>query len=144
MTDSEWVELVRFQNAEGAWLDGCLTRGENFGSERATVVLLHGKGGNFYSGLSRFLPPLLKPHGIDSLTINMRSHDLAYSRRGGADAPGAPLRADGGMWERLSKGHLDVQAAVEVAHDLTSCRAGLPTEQLKSPVLRSTGNLCSG
>lgn len=104
------VELVRFENAAGEPLDGALYLPE--GRTRAAAVLVHGKGGNFYSGPSCALPPHLAAGGVATLACNMVCHDLAYSRPddGGA-APGTPPQANGGMWERISEGHHDLAAA---------------------------------
>jgi alpha/beta superfamily hydrolase len=65
---------------------------------------VHGKGSSVLSGPSRFLPPLLP--GIAHLAVNMRCHDLAYTV--GTD----DWAVDGGMWEDLSTGHLDLAAGV--------------------------------
>jgi hypothetical protein len=71
---------------------------------RVGVLHVHGKGSSVLSGPSRFLPPLLP--GIAHLAVNMRCHDLAYTV--GTD----DWAVDGGMWEDLSTGHLDLAAGV--------------------------------
>ena len=77
------------------------------------MLHVHGKGGNFYSGPPRTLPPLIVPDRFVHLSLNLRCHDLAYSRLGNAAgiAPGAGA-ADGGMWERLDEGAPDIEAGV--------------------------------
>lgn len=93
------------------------------------VVHIHGKGGNFYSGTSRFLPENGTGGDILHLSLNMRCHDLGYSR---ADVPysdledgGRYIHVDGGFWEDLAVGHLDLRAAVAHAHDLGAKRVVL-------------------
>ncbi|MBY3555737.1 alpha/beta fold hydrolase [Modestobacter lapidis] len=93
------------------------------GAAEAAVLHVHGKGGNFYSGPPRVLPPLIAPDRFVHLSLNLRCHDLAYSRLGDAAgiAPG-PGAAYGGMWERLDEGAADLDAGVRWLHDHT----GLP------------------
>jgi pimeloyl-ACP methyl ester carboxylesterase len=86
------------------------------------LVFVHGKGENFYSGPARWTPPRLTPHGYPCLALNMRCHDLGYTR---ADIPFRGVETteclmDGGAWERLAEGKLDVAAAVAYlrAHDV--------------------------
>lgn len=110
------LELVTIEASDGFWLDAALYAGERGGP---AVVLLHGKTQNFYSGPSRFLPPVLAAAGYTCLALNMRCHDLGYTRD---DLPYAnidQLAADrqcqlaGGAWEHLESGHLDVGAGVD-------------------------------
>jgi pimeloyl-ACP methyl ester carboxylesterase len=42
---------------------------------RASALLMHGNGMNFYSGALRFLPPALLDRGIASLAYNRHGHD---------------------------------------------------------------------
>ena len=42
---------------------------------RASALLMHGNGMNFYSGALRFLPPALLARGIASLAYNRHGHD---------------------------------------------------------------------
>jgi len=42
----------------------------------AGVLMVHGYGGNFYSGIMSFLPEALAEHGFTTLALNMRDHDL--------------------------------------------------------------------
>lgn len=80
----------------------------------ASLLHVHGKGGNFYSGPGRFIPAIRRADPVVQLSINMRCHDLGYTRedlpydefvQGGA-------RVDGGMWEDLSAGWRDLDAGV--------------------------------
>lgn len=56
-------------------LDGLLYRpaGEPNG---VSVLILHGNCMNFYTGPSRFLPPVLTANGFTCLTFNRRGHDI--------------------------------------------------------------------
>jgi pimeloyl-ACP methyl ester carboxylesterase len=45
------------------------------GVARASALLMHGNGMNFYSGALRFLPPRLLEHGVASLAYNRHGHD---------------------------------------------------------------------
>jgi pimeloyl-ACP methyl ester carboxylesterase len=45
------------------------------GASRASALLMHGNGMNFYSGALRFLPPALLERGIASLAYNRHGHD---------------------------------------------------------------------
>jgi pimeloyl-ACP methyl ester carboxylesterase len=42
---------------------------------RAGVVVVHGYGGNFYSGVSGHLAPALAERGFAALAVNLRDHD---------------------------------------------------------------------
>lgn len=95
------VELVELRRADGVPIDA-LWYGA--GSTRIGVLHVHGKGSSLLSGPSRFLPPLLP--GACHLAINMRCHDLGYTV--GTD----DYAVEGGMWEDLDTGHLDLAAGV--------------------------------
>jgi pimeloyl-ACP methyl ester carboxylesterase len=47
---------------------------------RAAVMLMHGNGGNFYSGPVRFLPRYLVPRGYACFAFNRRGHDTLTCR----------------------------------------------------------------
>jgi pimeloyl-ACP methyl ester carboxylesterase len=95
------TELVELRRDDGHPIDALW-----YGADGARLGMLHvhGKGSSVLSGPSRFLPPLLP--GIAHLAVNMRCHDLAYTV--GTD----DWAVDGGMWEDLSTGHLDLAAGV--------------------------------
>lgn len=106
------MELVEVDTADGRRLEGLLHEPPQ--RAHANLLLLHGKGGNCYSGICRFLPPRLAAAGVRTLALNMRSHDLGYTR---LDVPFVDLEVgrastDGGMWEDLSVGERDVAAGV--------------------------------
>ena len=106
------VELIEVDTSDERRLEGFLY--EPSARPSASVLLLHGKGGNAYSGASRFLPPLLAAAGVRCLALNMRCHDLGYTRM---DTPFVDLEhgdalVDGGMWEDLTLGKLDVAAGI--------------------------------
>lgn len=110
---SRWTaELVELVANDGRCLEGFLH--ETSGPAKASILLLHGKGANCYSGVCRFLPPALTRAGFRVLALNMRSHDLGYTR---LDVPFVDLEdgraaVDGGMWEDLDVGDLDVDAGI--------------------------------
>lgn len=95
------VELVELRRDDGHPIDALWYPADD---PRVAVLHVHGKGSSVLSGPSRFLPPLLP--GIAHLAVNMRCHDLAYTV--GTD----DWAVDGGMWEDLSTGHLDLAAGV--------------------------------
>jgi pimeloyl-ACP methyl ester carboxylesterase len=105
--------LVELSAADGTPLTGLLYAPPDPAAARAAVLHVHGKGGNFYSGPSRTLPPLVGPDRFVHLALNLRCHDLAYSRPDGpSGSPTGPAAADGGMWERLDDGAADIEAGV--------------------------------
>src|SRR5579875_1352246 len=86
----------------------------------ASVLYLHGKGGNFYSGPPRFVPDRCSARRLRQLALNMRAHDLGYTRD---DVPYIDLAEggavpDGGFWERLSQGWEDVDCGVAYLRSL--------------------------
>jgi pimeloyl-ACP methyl ester carboxylesterase len=111
------LRVVDVQAADGRRLDGLL--GCPPGAVVASVVVLHGKGGNCMSGPSRVLLEGLSD-AFRVLSLNMRCHDLAYTRQ---DLPGVDFHAgdpslpDGGAWEDLAAGPLDVAAGVGFLRD---------------------------
>lgn len=112
---SAWpVEFVEVDSADGRRLEGL--RYEPSGDVSCQMLLLHGKGGNCYSGVCRFVPPALTAIGVRTLALNMRCHDLGYTRY---DVPFVDIeeghaQVDGGMWEEPEIGRLDVQAGLGV------------------------------
>lgn len=69
------TELVKLKTADGVWLNGAV-RELHPNRTDAGVVMVHGYGGNFYSGTMSFLPEALAGHGYTTLALNMRDHDL--------------------------------------------------------------------
>lgn len=65
---------------------------------RAAVMLMHGNGGNFYSGPVRFLPGHLVPRGYACFAFNRRGHDTLTTRtrepEGNAFQTAAQAKAD--------------------------------------------------
>jgi hypothetical protein len=114
--------LVDVPAEDGSLLQGVVSAPRQ-GGATAAVLHVHGKGGNFYSGPPRTLPPLIAPDRTVHLSLNLRCHDLAYSRLGNAAgiATGAGA-AHGGMWESLDEGAPDIAAGVGWLRDTT----GLP------------------
>jgi pimeloyl-ACP methyl ester carboxylesterase len=72
--DSIGIDLVRLQTADGVRLTGIL-RQPRSAKVKSCVVLIHGYGGNFYSGIMDFLPQALTDRGFTTLVPNMRDHD---------------------------------------------------------------------
>lgn len=62
---------------------------------RAGVVVVHGYGGNFYSGVPAHLAPALADRGVAALAVNLRDHD------------GGPKTT------LFEEGRWDVQAAID-------------------------------
>ena len=69
------TEPVRLQTTDGIWLNGVL-RQPHPNQTEAGVLMVHGYGGNFYSGIMNFLPEALAEQGFTTLALNMRDHDL--------------------------------------------------------------------
>ena len=68
------TELVKLHTADGVWLHG-VVRELHPNRADAGIVMVHGYGGNFYSGTMSFLPEALAERGYTTLTLNMRDHD---------------------------------------------------------------------
>jgi pimeloyl-ACP methyl ester carboxylesterase len=68
------VHLVRLQTADGLRLTGILRR-PSTAKIKACVILIHGYGGNFYSGIMDFLPKALTDREFATFVPNMRDHD---------------------------------------------------------------------
>lgn len=69
------TELIELQTTDGVRLDSVL-RQPYPDRAKAGVVMVHGYGGNFYSGIMAFLPEALSRRGLATLALNMRDHDL--------------------------------------------------------------------
>ncbi len=73
------TELVKLRTADGVWLNGVVREPHSTGI-KAGVVMVHGYGGNFYSGIMDFLPEALTARGFATLALNMRDHDLGSKK----------------------------------------------------------------
>lgn len=73
---------------------------------------IHGKGGNFYSGLSRSLPHADRDQRFAHLALNMSSHDLGYTRYDRPMVSPETFEVAGGMWEHIGSGHEDVSVGI--------------------------------
>lgn len=69
------TELIELQTTDGVKL-GAVLREPYPARAKAGVVMVHGYGGNFYSGIMAFLPESLSRRGFATLALNMRDHDL--------------------------------------------------------------------
>jgi pimeloyl-ACP methyl ester carboxylesterase len=115
--------LLRLTADDGYPLDAALfeprTANPVAASPVAALVHLHGKGGNFYTGAGRFIPERTQDQPIVHLALNMRFHDLGYTRDDlpTPDFMSGDVPVAGGYWEQISAGHLDVAAAVGFLRD---------------------------
>lgn len=69
------TELLELKTADGLRLHGVL-REPHPNRADAAIVMVHGYGGNFYSGIMSLLPGVLSERGYTTLALNMRDHDL--------------------------------------------------------------------
>jgi pimeloyl-ACP methyl ester carboxylesterase len=121
------IDLLSVKTEDGVAIDGALFVPQQVEPVDTALVFIHGKTSNFYSGTGRFLPPMFVEHGITSFSINMRFHDLGYTR---TDLPSPNLseyffRMAGGAWERIEDGHKDIKAAVELLRTMGYRRIAL-------------------
>jgi pimeloyl-ACP methyl ester carboxylesterase len=84
-------------------LDGLIWHPE--GPTRGTVLLFHGNTNNFYSGPSRFVPPVLVEKGFTCLAFNRRGHDILTTLEG--------KRVSGGAFQTAAEGIADNEFAYE-------------------------------
>lgn len=117
LTSRTDAQLVGVAADDGRELEGLLYESD----ERpvASLLHLHGKGGNCYSGAARFLPRLMRDLPVRHLALNMRCHDLGYTRADLRydDFHEGSARTDGGWWEQVSVGPLDVAAGVRALRE---------------------------
>ena len=97
----------------GAWYAPAAPSGD------VAFLHMHGKGGNFYTGPGRFVPLVDAAGEFAHLSLNMRCHDLGYTRYDlpMPDVKEGVIPVAGGMWERLSEGVEDVRAGIRWLHD---------------------------
>ncbi len=69
----------------------------------AAIMIFHGNCHNFYTGPSRFLPPILMRHGFACLAFNRRGHDMVTSLTGRS--------IGGGSFQTAAEGIADNRAA---------------------------------
>lgn len=102
------TELITLCTADGVLLDGAAYFPAAHAPEHPPgtgLLLIHGKGGNFYTGPSRFLAKPLAAAGHLVLALNMRVHDIVYLT--------SPQRLPaGGAYEQFSAGWQDLDAGV--------------------------------
>jgi deaminated glutathione amidase len=112
------ARLLRLTAEDGYPLDAVLAE-PRAGDPVAAVIHLHGEGGNFYTGPGRFIPERTQDRPIVHLSLNMRFHDLGYTRDDlpSPDLTSGDVPVGGGFWEQISAGHLDVAAAVGFLRD---------------------------
>ena len=66
------MELVTVNTSDGIFLDAAWYPNNE---SNVGVILLHGKGQNFYTSVVRWLAPYLSTIGFSSIAINLRDHD---------------------------------------------------------------------
>lgn len=112
------MQLVSLPSGDGWSLDVAVIE-PHAAKARATLIHVHGKGSNFYTGPARFIPEALSAQmPIRHIAINMRAHDLGYSVPGSDDVRN--VRPMGGFWERLSDGLADIDLVVNYARSLAA------------------------
>ena len=84
-------------------LDGLLWHPET--PSRGTTMVFHGNTNNFYSGPSRFIPPVLVEAGFTCLAFNRRGHDVLTTLEG--------KRVGGGAFQTAAEGIADNEYAYE-------------------------------
>jgi pimeloyl-ACP methyl ester carboxylesterase len=77
--DQPLTELVHLKTTDNVRLSGVL-RQPHDNLINSAVIMVHGYGGNFYSGIMDFLPQALTASGFTTLALNMRDHDLGPKR----------------------------------------------------------------
>lgn len=98
------VQLCSVETEDGIRLHGVLQRSDRPADAVADVILLiHGTGGNFYSGgVLDVCARQARAAGLSVLRVNTRGHDLVATLPGG--------RRGGGAYERVSDCPLDLEA----------------------------------
>ena len=105
--------LAVFRNEDDVELAG-FAMGPERPSSGLGVLYLHGKGGNFYTGPGRFLSIGLADKDCLHLSMNMRCHDVGYTRYDmeSPDISVGGAVVDGGAWERTAEGWKDIDAGI--------------------------------
>lgn len=101
------IELVSIPT-DGEALDGLYYTPDR-GEPIAAIMILHGNCHNFYTGPSRFLPPILTKRGFACLAFNRRGHDMVVSLRGRA--------IGGGSFQTAAEGIADDRSAADWLRD---------------------------
>jgi alpha-beta hydrolase superfamily lysophospholipase len=121
------VELVRTTTADGAVLDGALTRGAPVNADTRpaapldAVLLIHGTGGNFYSStFFELLSERCAERGIAALRANTRGHDGISTL-----VTGKGPRRQGAAFEIVDDCRHDVAAWVQWLRGEVGGRVGL-------------------
>lgn len=81
-------------------LDGIFYRPAT-AAPKACAMICHGNCMNFYTGASRFLPPVLARRGIACLTFNRRGHDILATLNGRELVGGGVQRIDEGIADNV-------------------------------------------
>ena len=97
------TELVTIQTPTIP-IDGAYHTPDN-GTPHGAVLLFHGNTMNFYTGMARFLPPVLTKLGFACLAFNRRGHDVITTRNSRA--------AEGGAFQTTAEALEDNRLAAE-------------------------------
>ncbi|GAB6181792.1 hypothetical protein JCM14036_31110 [Desulfotomaculum defluvii] len=100
-------ELVSVETQDQVVLHGAFFEGA---LSKPVVLILHGAAMNFYTGVGRFLPEILNPHGYACLSANHRGHDFGTA----PDSDKKPVL--GLMRERFKDCAYDLWAWVNYLH----------------------------
>lgn len=116
------LTLVSLDTPDGGTVDVALSP-PDLPAPRTALIHLHGKGSNFYGVPGRLLAPTWVVPDLVHLAVNMRCHDLGYTRTDitSPDFTAGLVPVAGGWWEDLAAGIDDVTAAVAYARGL-GCR----------------------
>lgn len=120
MSNEAWtLSLISLQTQDGSAVDAAVSP-TDARSPQTALVHLHGKGGNFYGLPGRLLAPGLVSPTLVHIAVNMRCHDLGYTRTDAysPDFTDGPVPVGGGWWEDLTDGLGDIAAAAEYARSL--------------------------
>ncbi|MGH9089148.1 MAG: alpha/beta hydrolase [Acidimicrobiales bacterium] len=82
---------------------------------RATAMLGHGNGGNFYSGPVRFLPPHLVSRGIECFSFNRRGHETLTTRTRAPEGNAYQTAAQAMEDSEVARAHVDERATAATA-----------------------------
>ncbi len=104
--DDERVHLITLETTDNILLDALFYEPHRKPEKnRYGVVIVHGMGLNFYSSVSKYLPPYLVEKDYFCLSMNTRGHDIVSISRSFKDKYGS-------AWELLNDSVYDIDAAM--------------------------------
>lgn len=125
-------QLVSVETRDQVILHGAFYEGE---LEKPAVLIFHGAAMNFYTGIGRFLPDILNPHGYACLSANHRGHDFGTA----PDSDKKPVL--GLMRERFHDCPLDVGSWINYLLDQGYTRVVLAGHSQAVPKILYSQNL---